>query len=199
MVGTYNFKLITILILMSFIAVFFTFSIIKRLFISDKKNRIQLFLLSALLVSVGLWGLHFIELLAFPLSLISTGYFINYIVFSWLTAYITSFSIIYVSSQKKLPLSSLLFGSCLAGLGGFGVFYFNVKSLKIATSFTFIPNVSALCILAAIAVAMLTILVFFWLKSDSGSHRTYTRILFSIIVSLAMIGIQITYNNAVFV
>ncbi len=122
MVGTYNFKLITILILMSFIAVFFTFSIIKRLFVSDKKNRIQLFLLSALLVSVGSWGLHFIELLAFPLSLISTGYFINYIVFSWLTAYITSFSIIYVSSQKKLPLSSLLFGSCLAGLGGFGVF-----------------------------------------------------------------------------
>ena len=199
MAGTYNFKLITILILISCIAVFSSLSIIKHLFTSDKKTRLQLYLLSALLVSFGLWGLHFLELLAFPLSIFSTGYFVNYIGLSWLSAYVTALTIIYVSSQKNLLLSSLLFGSGLAGLGGFGIFYFNVKSLKLATNFTFIPHISVLCIMAAIAVAMLTIIVFFWLKSDLGSHRTYTHLIFSIIVSLAMIGVHITYNSAVFI
>lgn len=199
MSGSYNFKLITMSILISCIAVFLTLGIIKRLFTSDKKTKSQLYIFSVLLVSSGLWGLHFLDLLAFPPGIISSGYLINYIGLSWVAAYITALSVTYVSSQKNLPLSFLLLGSGLAGLGGFSIFYFNVKSLKVVTNVTFIPHISILCILAAIAVSMLIIIVLFWLKSYSGSRPISTNILFSIIVSVAMTGVHLTYNYAVFI
>lgn len=182
--------------LVSYLAVLLTFSLVSRLYKCETNSKKFLLTFSTLMVGSSLWAIHFLDLLAFPL-LQSTGFILNFIIQSWLFALVVAFTIIDVSSKKTLPLESLVAGGCLAGTCSYAMFYFSISSMQIQPAVTFSLSISLIAITVSVAVAMLGILIIFWLKNYSGEFPTLTKSIFAIMMSLAITGVHLTYNTAI--
>lgn len=194
--SNYNLKLITLSMLVGYFAVLLTLSLIGRLYKSQDAHKEPLLVFSMLIVGTSLWSIHFLDVLAFPL-LQSTGYTISYIMLSWISALTVALSVLYMSCKKTLPLKSLLIASFVAGMSACAMFYFSIYSMKIQPTVTFSPLISVICLMVSVAVAMLGIMVMFWLKSYSGKFPFLTKSIFAVLMSLAITGVHLIYNTAI--
>ena len=192
--SNYNPKLILLSMLVSYLAVLLTFSLVSRLYKCETNSKKILLTFSTLMVGSSLWAIHFLDVLAFPL-LQSTGFILNFIVQSWLFALVVAFTIIDVSSKKTLPLESLVAGGFLAGTCSYAMFYFSISSMQIQPAVTFSLSISLIAVIVSVAVAMLGILIIFWLKNYSGEFPTLTKSAFAIIMSLTITGVHLTIKT----
>ncbi len=182
--------------LVGYLAVLLTFSLVSRLYKADANGKSLLLTFSTIMVGSSLWAIHFLDVLAFPL-LQSTGYILNSIILSWLFSLVTAFTVLDVASKKTLPLESLVAGGSLAGTSGYVMFYFSISSMQIQPAVTFSLPISLVAIIVSVAVAMLGIMIMFWLKNYSGEFPKLTKSIFALIMSLAITGVHLTYNTAI--
>ena len=194
--SNYNLKLVVLSMLLGYFAVLFTFNLVSKLYKSQADDRKLLLTFSVLTVGSSLWASHFLHLLAFPV-LQSTGYALNYLLLSWLSALAFAVMPLYVSSQKILPLKSLVAGGLLASITGCAIFYFSIISVQIQPAVTFSPLISLLAVMVTFAVAMLGIIIMFWLKNYSGKFPFLTKSIFALMMSLAITGVHLTYHAAI--
>ena len=182
--------------LVGYFAVLLTFILVGKLNKCQANNKEPLLALSMLVVGTSLWAIHFLDVLAFPL-IKSTGFAPSYILMSWISALIVALSVLTVSSTKMLPIKSLLAGGFVAGISGCSIFYFSIYSMQIKPSVSFSPSISVIAVIVSIAVAMLAIMIMFWLKNYSGEFPFLTKSVFAIIMLLAISGVHLTYNAAI--
>lgn len=194
--SNYNLRLIALSMLVGYFAVLLTFSLVGRLYKSQANNKEPLLALSMLVVGTSLWAIHFLDVLAFPL-IQSTGFTTGYILMSWISSLIVALSVLTVSSTKTLPLKSLLLGGFIAGISGCSIFYFSIHSMQIQPAVSFSPTIGLIAVIVSIAVAILGIMIMFWLKNYSGEFPFLIKSVFAIIMSLAITGVHLTYNAAI--
>lgn len=194
--SNYNLKLIILSILVGYFAVQLTFSLVSKLYKSEASAKKPLLTVSTIIVGSSFWIIHFLTVLAFPL-LKSTGFILSDVFLSWLAALIVALTILDISSKKTLPIESLVAGGFLAGIGGFVMFYFSICSMQIQPAVNFSLSASLTVVLVSIAVAMLGIMIIFWLKNYSGEFPAFTKSMFAIIISITINGVHLTYNAAI--
>jgi diguanylate cyclase (GGDEF)-like protein len=161
--------------------------------VDDKRN---LLTYSTITVGTSLWAIHFIDVLAFPI-IQSTGFAVIYLALSWLAALLFSAIVLHISSQKTLPVNSLIFGGMVASIAACTIFYFSIASMEIQPSVTFTPLISSIAFMITFSITMLAILIFFWIKSYSGKHPFLTKSIFAVLTSLAITGVHQVYNASI--
>lgn len=190
--SNYNIKLIALSILLSYFAVLLTINLVGKLYksqVDDKKNMLAY---SSIIVGSSLWTIHFIDVLAFPV-IKSAGFTVMYLSLAWLAALLFSAIVLHISSQKTLPAHTLIMGGLIASISAYTIFYFSIASMEIQPSITFSPLISAIALIITLSVTILSILIFFWIKNDSGKHQLLTKSIFSILTSLAITGVHLVY------
>ena len=192
----YNLKLTVLSILVGYFAVLLTFSLVSRLYTSEARSKKPLLAFSTLMVGSSLWVIHFLDVLAFPL-IQSNGFILGFVVLSWLSALFVAYNVLDISSKKTLPLMTLVTSGVLAGVSSCAIFYFSMTSMQIQPAVTFSPMISAVSALVSIVVAILAIMMMFWLKNYAGEFPNLTKSIFAIMMSLSITGVHLTYNAAI--
>ncbi|MDP2071481.1 EAL domain-containing protein [Methylotenera sp.] len=194
--SNYNLKLIVLSMLLSYFAVLLTFSLVSKLYKSQAHDKRNLLVYSTVIVGSSLWAIHFLDVLAFPV-VHAAGYDLVYLIISWLSALIYSAVILHISSQKTLPIKSLMAGGLLASASAYGIFYFSISSMKIQPAITFLPAICLIAFMVTFAVTMLGIMIMFWIKNYAGKFPFLTKSIFAIIISLAISGIHQVDNASI--
>lgn len=192
--SNYNLKLIALSMLLSYFVALLTFSLVSKLYKSQADDKNLLMAYSTITVGTSLWAIHLLDLLAFPV-VHSAGYALTYLALSWISAFVFSAVILHTSSQKTLPIKSLMTGGLMASVSAYAIFYFSISSMKIQPAITFLPVICLIAFMVTFAVTMLSIMMMFWNKNYAGKFPFLTKSIFALIISLAISGIQ-QVNNA---
>jgi diguanylate cyclase len=192
----YDTGLLALSLLMSCGAMFGIYDFVSHLHRADSERKSFLLPIYAFAVAAGLWGLHFINLMA-----LHDGSEINFIAspvfFSFFVALLGGFIVIYVASQKVMRLKTLLAGGIITGICYQALSYFSLSTLYSLHTLSFDLMAAVVSTLVAITVSTLCILVFAWMKDYSGDNPTLIKLVFALIVSVAILGVHMTFNNAV--
>lgn len=189
--------LILLSLLASSFAMFVTFNFVNSLYHATASGRSFLLPIYSLTVGSGLLGIHFINFLAFNNGH-SMRFSTLFMLASWLAAIFVGFVLCYVSSKKIISLRLLALSGLLAGISSYGMFYLCLISLHSADSVSF--DVLSFCIslILAVGTCVLALLTLSWMKEHSGKNALLIKLIFSIVMAFAIIGLYIIFNASAF-
>ncbi len=177
--------------------VFVTFSFVDRLYRSTPKGKAFLLPIYSFTVGNGLWGIHFINWMAFH-SGIAFEFSIPFLLASWFAALFVGFVICYIASKKIIPLKLLLLSGTMAGLGGYAMYYWCVISLNFATNNVAIrPLWLAAALALSVCVSILVVLTFSKIKEYSGKNTFLIKLTFSFIMAVSIIGLHVAFGASI--
>jgi len=182
--------------LLGYFAVLLTFNLVGKLYKSQANDKTNLLAYSSITIGSSLWAIHFIEVLTF-LVVKSASFTIIYLALAWLAALLFSATILHISSQKTLSANTLIIGSLIASLFAFSAFYFSIVSVGMQSAITFTPLISSIAITTTFLTTLLSTLIFFWNKNHSGKYQLLTRSIFSVLITLAVAGVQLVYMASI--
>ncbi len=192
----YDTGLLVLSLLLSCGVVFGIYDFVSKLHRADSNRKKFLLPIYAFAVAAGLWGLHFINLLAMhqggELNLLKSPVFLSFFV-----ALLGGFTIVYVSSHKIMRLRWLVGGGLFTGICYQALSYLSLSTVFTLHSVSFDPIDMLISTAVSVTVSTLCILVFAWMKDYSGENPTLVKLIFALIVSVAILGVHITFNNAV--
>lgn len=192
----YDVWLIAISLLASGVAMFSMYDFINRLYRTEAASKTFLLPAYAAAVGTGLWGIHFINFMALHDG--SHFDFLKLPVFlSLLVALFAAFTILYIASQKSIPLKFLASGGLATGLCYYALNYFSLSTMYALSNVALEPALALCSLLMAIAVATLCIVLFAWMKDYSGENPILIKLLFTLIVFAALLGVHATFNASV--
>ena len=192
----YDIWLILLSTLASSLAMFATFSFVDRLYTSTAKGKKFLLPIYALTVGSGLWGIHFINWLAFHNSA-KIQLSIPLLACSWLAAAVVGFITCYITSQKTIAVSLLAASGFMAGLASYAMFYLCAGALHGANNVSVIPMALFSALLTSICVSFLALITLSWMKQYDGKHALPTKALLSLVTAIAIIGLHVTFNASI--
>jgi diguanylate cyclase len=192
----YDVWLIALSLLASSAAMFSVYDFINRLYRTEAANRTYLLPAYAAAVGTGLWGIHFINLMAMHDG--SHFDFVKLPVFlSLLLALVAAFTILYIASQKFIPIKFLASGGLTTGICYYALNYFSLGTLYNLSNISLEPALALCTLLMAIAVATLIIILFAWMKDYAGENPILVKLIFSLVAFAAVLGVHMTFNASV--
>ena len=192
----YDTGLLALSLLMSCGAMFGIYDFVSKLHRADSARKKFLLPIYAFAVAAGLWGLHFINLMAMHDGS-EFQFFKSPVFLSFFVALLGGFAVIFISSRSVMRLKCLVGGGVFTGLCYQALSYLSLSSVLTLHSVSFNPADMIVSTLVSITVSTLCILVFAWMKDYSGENPTLIKLIFALIVSVAILGVHITFNNAV--
>ena len=123
-------------------------------------------------------------------------YTVGYVVLSWLAAFLFSAILLYTTSKATLPAKALSTGGVLAGISACAVFFFSIFSTQAEASILLTSTYSLLAVAASITLAIVGIMMLFWLKNHAHELSFKAKSVLALIISLTGIGVHLTYTAA---
>lgn len=191
-----NTWLILLSALASSLAMFATFSFVNRLYLSTAQTKKILLPIYALTVGSGLWGIHFINWLAFHHAA-TLDFSIQTMFGAYLAAVLVGFITCYVTSKKTVALGIFTLCGLMAGLSSYAMFYLFASALHGARNISIIPMALFSALLTSICVSFLALITLSWMKQYDGKNPLSIKILFSFLTAIAIIGLHITFNASI--
>lgn len=124
----------------------------------------------AFAMGTGIWSMHFIGMLAFDLP-IQLGYDPTITLLSLLIALPSSALVLWLVSQKTLPLKHLVLGATVIGLGISGMHYTGMAAMRMNPAIQYIPSLLVLSILIAIIASGAALWIVHHLRQNSRRTR----------------------------
>jgi diguanylate cyclase len=192
----YDTGLLTLSLLLSCGAMFGIYDFVHKLHRADAERKKFLMPIYAFAVAAGLWGLHFINVMAMHEG--SQFNFVKSPVFlSFFAALLGGYAVIFISSHKTVRFKSLIAGGVFTGICYQALSYLSLSAVFSLHSLSFDLISTLISTMVAITVSTLVIMVFAWMKDYSGDNPRLIKIIFALIVSVAILGVHMTFNNAV--
>ncbi len=188
--------LILLSALASSFAMFATFSFVNRLYLSTAPSKKILLPIFALTVGSGLWGIHFINWLAFhhgAALIFSAPTMFGAYLAAVLIGYITC----YVASKKTVGLSIFTISGLIAGLSSYAMFYLCASALHGARNISIIPMALFSALLTSICISFLALITLSWMKQYEGKNTLFIKAVLSLLTAIAIIGLHISFNASI--
>lgn len=192
----YDIWLILLSLTASSFFVFVTFSFIDRLYRATPYSRAFLLPIYSFTVGNGLWGIHFINWMAFH-SGTELQFSIPYLLVSWLAALSLGFIACYVASKKVIPLTLLAPSGLLAGVCSYAMYFFCSLSLSATHHVTILPvQLLSACLFAACigSIAMLTISK---MKEYAGKNSFLIKVFFALFMAASIVGLHVLFGASI--
>jgi diguanylate cyclase (GGDEF)-like protein len=145
-------------------------------------------------MGTGIWSMHFIGMLAFQLP-IELGYDLTLTGLSLVIAIASSAFALWLVCQKEMPLSWLLVGAVLMGIGIAAMHYTGMAALLMNPVVEYVPSLFVLSVLIAILASGAALWIAFRLRGE-GKYINRARLCSSLVMGCAIVGMHYTGMSA---
>jgi diguanylate cyclase (GGDEF)-like protein len=191
MVGSYDYRLVLLSLLVAFISSLAAFSLAAKVYRSEPRAAELWLLGGAVAMGSGIWSMHFVGMLAFSLP-IPLGYAFDYTALSWLIAVATSWLALKIANQPELPKRLLITGGLFMGAGISGMHYTGMYAMQMSPPITYNPTLLSLSIVIAVAASIAALRILFWLRTQHIEQALMSKILAAAAMSVAITGMHYT-------
>ena len=190
MVGTYNYWLVFLSIVVAILASYAALNLATRI-AASKGRAAQIWLLGgAVSMGTGIWSMHFLGMLAFRLP-IPMGYDASITLLSMLIAILVSGFALYVVSRDTMRWHRLLLAGTLMGSGICAMHYSGMAAMNMSPPISYDGSLFAASVAIAIVAALAALWMAFTLRADSGWMR-FAKLGSAIIMGFAITGMHYT-------
>lgn len=196
MFSEYVFGILFTSLFASAMACMSTFGFVTSLHKSHAAAYQKLLYVYATLVGIGLFIVHYINMLAFNHPELHV-FSIPYLILAFGFAVLIGFCILDTANKKSLPVKYLLLGGLQVGISAFGIFYFFAKAL-LTNDLHILLVPTLLAITLSTGIGMLSIITLYWLKSYTGQHPVKIKLLFSALLSIGILGTHMGFDAAMY-
>ena len=190
MPGNFTPSLVVISVLVAILASFTALSMASRVASSYGGAARWWIAGGAFAMSVGIWAMHFIGMLAFRLP-VPLGYDIPITALSWLLALAASWLALLLVSQPRLPASRLAAGALVMGLGINAMHYTGMAAMRMQPGIIYEPWLFAASVAIAVGASGAALWIAFRLRHD-GPRRMPMRAAAAILMGAAIAGMHYT-------
>ncbi|MDB5901701.1 MAG: hypothetical protein JWM26_579 [Betaproteobacteria bacterium] len=190
MLGTYNYGLVVISVLVAILASYTALDLATRISASRGRAARAWLIGGAFSMGSGIWSMHFLGMLAFSLP-VPLGYDLPITLLSMVIAVVVSGFALHVVSQDSLSLRKLAIGGVIMGLGICSMHYTGMAAMQTHPHPTYDPLLFAASLAIAIAAALAALWIAFTLRAESEWTR-YAKLGSAIIMGFAITGMHYT-------
>ncbi|MDP5009565.1 MAG: diguanylate cyclase, partial [Glaciimonas sp.] len=149
------------------------------------KQALSWFIGGGMAMGTGMWGMHFIVLLAYHLP-IEITYKLGYTALSWGIAVLTSSFGLWLIKGEKLSRRRWLLGGIIMGCGMLAMHYVGMAAMEVINHIRYIPHLFAASIILAISGAIGMVWCAFYLRAGDTFMMHALRVGAALIMGLAM-------------
>ena len=191
MVGSYDYRLVLLSLLVAFISSWAGLGFAARLHGNEAKINQLWLLASAVTIGTGIWSMHFIGMLAFSLP-IATGYAFNLTILSWLIAVAVSWMGLKIANHTMLSTGLLVTGGAILAVGICAMHYMGMAAMGMTPSISYNPWLFGLSLLIPALAAMAALRILFWQRTQSGKSIFTAKLLTASLMTIGIAGMHYT-------
>ncbi len=192
MLGSYDFILVTLSIVIAVIASFVALDLASRVSATRAGKSAPYWLAGgAVSLGTGIWAMHFIGMLAFSLP-ISISYDVPLTLLSLLVAMLASAWALYTVSLDRLSKRRLAIAGVFMGVGIVGMHYIGMEAMRMQPRITYQPLYFSLSILIAILASTAALWISFQLRLETIRTAFGKKILGALTMGAAITGMHYT-------
>jgi signal transduction histidine kinase/CheY-like chemotaxis protein len=188
--GYFDHPLVLMSVLVAILASYTSLSMAGRVANSSGSSERLWIAGGAFAMSVGIWAMHFIGMLAFRLP-IPVGYDPWITFLSWLLALGASWLALWQVSRPRMPLRSLLSGAVLMGIGINAMHYTGMAGMRMEPGIDYDGSLFALSVAIAVVASGAALWIAFRLRGG-GQHVWILRSGAAVVMGIAIAGMHYT-------
>lgn len=192
----YDIWLVLLSLLQCSLAMFVTFSFVKRIHLSNEAKRQLLLPVYSTAVGSGIWGIQFVNFIAFE-NHNTLQFSMPLMLASWLFGWLIGFILCQAASKKYVSFPQLILSGVIAGLCGYAMFYLITVAIYISSQITFDYVQLLISLTLVTVVCLLTIVTLSWMKAYSGKSSLLIKGLLSLITGAAIIGMHLVFSTSI--
>ena len=190
MTAYFDRSLVLISILVAVLASYTALSMAARVASAAGRQRTIWTAGGALAMSLGIWAMHFIGMLALRLP-IPVGYDVGLTIGSWLLALAASWIALRLVSQAHLPLGRLIAGAVVMGGGINAMHYAGMAAMRMSPEISYEPLRFAASVAIAIGASGTALWMSLYLRQHPR-HRAPLRAAAAVVMGGAIVGMHYT-------
>ena len=192
MVGTYNFWLVLLSILVAILVSHTALTLSARVAQAKAESSMETWLLGgAVAMGAGIWSMHFIGMLAFSLP-IPLSYDIAMTAVSLVIAIVISGFALLAASAPQISLPHLTVASLILGAGISAMHYTGMAAVEIAPMITYEPILFVASVVIAVIASFAALWLFFQLRQGNSQAIRLARIGAAFAMGFAISGMHYT-------
>ena len=153
LVGSYNYGLVALSVLISILASYAALDIAGRVTATHGKIRIAWLAGGASAMGSGIWSMHYIGMLAFRLPVV-VGYDWPTVAVSFLCAVFASGVALFVVSRQRMGWLESLLGSLVMGGGIAGMHYIGMAAMRLPAMCRYATGLVAVSVILAVLISL---------------------------------------------
>jgi two-component system, sensor histidine kinase and response regulator len=168
LVGTYDYRLVSLSVLISTLASYAALDLAGR--VTSARGGVRALWLSggAVAMGFGIWSMHYIGMLAFRLP-IPVQYDWPSVLVSLLAAVLASATALFVVSRNKMGLVRALLGSIFMGSAIAGMHYIGMEAMRLSAVCHYSRSLVITSIVLAIVISFVALLLTFYFREEKTS------------------------------
>ena len=160
LIGSYNYALVTLSVLIAMFASYAALDLAGRVTAAGGLTRAVWLLGGAGAMGTGIWSMHYIGMLAFVLP-VPVSYHWPTVLLSLFAAMLASIVALGVVSQKKMGALRALAGSVLMGMGIASMHYIGMAAMRLSAACQFSPFLVVLSVVFAVLISLAALWITF--------------------------------------
>jgi PAS domain S-box-containing protein len=169
LVGSYNYGLVALSVLISILASYAALDIAGRVAATHGKIRVAWLAGGASAMGSGIWSMHYIGMLAFRLPVV-VGYDWPTVAISFLCAVFASGVALLVVSRQRMGWLESVLGSLVMGGGIAGMHYIGMAAMRLPAMCTYTPRLVAVSVILAVLISLIALWLTFKLREGTQGH-----------------------------
>jgi PAS domain S-box-containing protein len=168
MTGSYDFRLVTVSIVIAICASYAALDLAARITAASGRIRLAWLAGGAAAMGLGIWSMHYIGMLAFSLP-VPVSYDWPTVLLSLLAAVFASAVALFVVSRRKVDWVRVLAGSVIMGSGISAMHYTGMAAMRLPAMCSYDPLLLTLSVLSAIVISVVALWLTFRFREDDKS------------------------------
>jgi two-component system, sensor histidine kinase and response regulator len=183
LVGSYDYGLVALSVLISILASYAALDIAGRVTATHGKMRIAWLVGGASAMGGGIWSMHYIGMLAFRLPVVAR-YDWPTVAISFLCAVFASGVALFVVSRQRMGWIESILGSLVMGSGIAGMHYIGMAAMRLPAMCSYEPGLVAVSVILAVPISLVALWLTFNLRD--ATHGNWRKAVSALIMGLAI-------------
>jgi two-component system, sensor histidine kinase and response regulator len=167
--GTHDYRLVALCVIIAVMASYGALDLAGRIAITHGGTRRVWLLGGATAMGAGIWSMHYVSMLAFPLP-VPVLYDWPTVLLSLISAIVASTVALYLVSQPRLTPSLALLGSVFMGGAIAAMHYIGMVAMRLPAMCHYDGSIVVLWVALAIVIALVAITLVFFLQLENRSN-----------------------------
>lgn len=168
MVGSYDYRLVALSVLISVLASYAALDLAGRVTSSQGRARSLWLGGGAVAMGIGIWSMHYVGMLAFHLP-VAVLYDWPTVLLSLLTAVFASAIALFVVSRKRMGLFRALVGSVFMGGAIAGMHYIGMAAMRLPAMCQYSSEIVTISVILAIMISLVALWLAFHFREETKS------------------------------